>query len=88
MQLAINFTGKAKAWDTIKQLGFNASISVEAPCYLQNLENPQFPFMGFNKNADGTATLEFPFVGENSKVPFFDVKDLGMSVQLHSFCDC
>ena len=78
MQACPHFSGKARAWDRIKELGFQACIAVEAPCYYQNFENLAFStMMGFGKSSTGTAEARFPFLGASDSICCFDVNDYG-----------
>ena len=78
VQPCVHFSGKARAWERIKPVGFPTAATVEAPAYYQNMESTRpSATMGFTKNADGTATFNFPFLEADDMVSFFDVNDVG-----------
>lgn len=80
-QACPHFSGKARAWESIRKAGLSCAATVEAPIYYQNMELTKFQtgpiLMGFSRNDDGTATLHCPVLDKDDKAPWFDVNQIG-----------
>ena len=75
-----HFTDKARVWDEIKTLGFQAAVAIEPAFYWTNLDRPGF----ISEGSSGSAVLNLPLLDEQDYVTGFDPDDTGDVFAVHA----